>query len=438
MTLSISHLLEAIERADPRPAHGRISRAVGLVLEGHAPISTIGEVFEITSPERGASLLAEVVGFRDDKILLMPLGDLTGIGPGSRITGTGAPAAVSVGHDLLGRVLDGLGRPLDGGPPIEPRMAYPLYAPPPNPLSRRRIVEPLDLGIRAINGLLTCGKGQRVGIFAGSGVGKSVLLGMIARYTAADVTVIALIGERGREVRDFVDKNLGTEGLGRSVVVVATSDQPPLVRVRGAFTAMAIAESFRDQGLHVLLMMDSLTRLAHAQREIGLAVGEPPATKGYTPSVFSLLPKFLERAGTSAGSGTITGLFTVLVEGDDLNDPIPDAARSILDGHLVLSRDLASQNQYPAIDLLRSTSRVMIDVVDADHLTQARRLSDLVAAYERTKDLIHIGAYKAGTDAAVDRAIGKWDGIRAYFSQGIGERVDLQTSIRDLNRLLET
>jgi flagellum-specific ATP synthase len=438
MTLSISHLLDAIERADPRPAHGRISRAVGLVLEGHAPISTIGEVCEITSPERGASLLAEVVGFRDDKILLMPLGDLTGIGPGSHITGTGAPAAVSVGHDLLGRVLDGLGRPLDGGPPIEPRTAYPLYAPPPNPLSRRRIVEPLDLGIRAINGLLTCGKGQRVGIFAGSGVGKSVLLGMIARYTAADVTVIALIGERGREVKDFVDKNLGTEGLGRSVVVVATSDQPPLVRVRGAFTAMAIAESFRDQGLHVLLMMDSLTRLAHAQREIGLAVGEPPATKGYTPSVFSLLPKFLERAGTSAGSGTITGLFTVLVEGDDLNDPIPDAARAILDGHLVLSRDLAAQNQYPAIDLLRSTSRVMIDVVDADHLTQARRLSDLVAAYERTKDLIHIGAYKAGTDAAVDRAIAKWDGIRAYFSQGIGERVDLQTSIRDMNRLLET
>lgn len=436
MTLSVNRFLDAIGHVDPRPAQGRVTRAVGLVLEGYLPVAAIGDVCEITSPEQRASLLAEVVGFRDHAVLLMPLGDLTGIGPGSVIRGTGAQAAVPVGAGLLGRVIDGLGRPLDGGP-IDAQTTYPLYAAPPNPLRRRRINAPLDLGIRAINGLLTCGKGQRVGIFAGSGVGKSVLLGMIARYTSADITVIALIGERGREVTDFVEKNLGGEGLRRSVVVVATSDQPPLVRVRGALTAMAIAESFRDQGRHVLLMMDSLTRLAHAQREIGLAIGEPPATKGYTPSVFSLLPKFLERAGTSEGTGTITGLFTVLVEGDDLNDPIPDSARAILDGHLVLSRDLASQNQYPAIDLLHSTSRVMIDVVDAAHLQQARQVTDLVAAYERTKDLIHIGAYKAGTDAAVDRAIGKWERIRAYFTQGITERVDLHASIQSLQRLLE-
>lgn len=438
MTLAIDRMREIIASTDPRPAHGRISRAVGLVLAGYAPTCVIGDVCEIRSRPRGPSVWAEVVGFRDDKVLLMPLGELTDLGPGSLVVGTGERPAVAVGDTLLGRVIDGLGRPLDGRVPIDPRTTYPLHAAPPNPMRRRRISAPLDLGIRAINGLLTCGKGQRLGIFAGSGVGKSVLMGMIARYTAADVTVIALVGERGREVKEFIDKNLGPDGLRRSVVVVATSDQPSLVRVRGAFTAMAIAESFRDQGRHVLLMMDSLTRLAHAQREIGLAVGEPPTTKGYTPSVFSLLPRFLERAGTGDGPGTITGLFTVLVEGDDLNDPIPDAARAILDGHLVLSRELAEQNQYPAIDLLRSASRVMIDVVDATHLERTRRLAELLAAYDRAKELIQIGAYKLGADAAVDRAIEKWALIRAYFNQGIDQRVDLPTSVQDLTRLLET
>jgi flagellum-specific ATP synthase len=438
MSSSISRLVDAVRNSDPRPAYGRISRAVGLVIEGHAPTAAIGDVCEIRSRGHRESLWAEVVGFREDTVLLMPVGDLTDLGPESRLVSTGEPPTAPVGDGLLGRVVNGLGRPLDGWAPPGSRTRYPLYAAPPNPMRRRRITEPLDLGIRAINGLLTCGKGQRIGIFAGSGVGKSVLLGMIARYTAANVTVIALIGERGREVKDFIDKNLGPDGLRRSVVVVATSDQPPLVRLRGALTAMAIAESFRDRGRHVLLMMDSLTRLAHAQREIGLAVGEPPTTKGYTPSVFSLLPRFLERAGTAEGAGTITGLFTVLVEGDDLNDPIPDAARATLDGHLVLSRDLAAQNQYPAIDLLRSTSRVMIDVVGTHHLHQARHFTDLVAAYDRTKELIQIGAYKAGTDPGVDRALGKWDRIRAYFTQGVGERVDLQTSVQELGRLLET
>ncbi|MFZ5861446.1 MAG: FliI/YscN family ATPase [Nitrospirota bacterium] len=437
MTVEIDRIREVIASSDPRPAHGRISRAVGLVLEGYAPACAIGDVCEIRSRPQGPSIRAEVVGFRDDKALLMPLGDLTDIGPGSLVVDTGEPPTVAVGDGLLGRVIDGLGRPLDGRPPMVPQAAYRLHATPPNPMRRRRISAPLDLGIRAINGLLTCGRGQRVGVFAGSGVGKSVLLGMMARYTAADVTVIALVGERGREVRDFIDKNLGLEGLRRSVVVVATSDQPSLVRVRGALTAMAIAEFFRDQGRHVLLMMDSLTRLAHAQREIGLASGEPPTTKGYTPSVFALLPRFLERAGTADGSGTITGLFTVLVEGDDLTDPIPDAARAILDGHIILSRELAAQNQYPAIDLLRSASRVMIDVVEARQLDDARRLAELLAAYDRAKELIQIGAYKPGSDPAVDRALAKWDRIRAYFHQGMDQRVDLATSAQDLARLVE-
>ncbi|WDT82657.1 MAG: FliI/YscN family ATPase [Candidatus Manganitrophus sp.] len=294
----------------------------------------------------------------------------------------------------------------------------------------------MDLGIRAINGLLTCGSGQRMGIFAGSGVGKSVLMGMIARFTAADVNVIALIGERSREVKEFIEKDLGEEGLRRSIVVVATSDQPPLVRRRGAFLSMTIAEYFRNRGGQVLLMMDSLTRLAHAQREIGLAIGEPPTTKGYTPSVFALLPKFLERAGTGSGAGTITGLFTVLVEGDDLNDPIPDAVRSILDGHIVLSRELAAQNQYPAIDLLNSTSRVMIDLINPDHLELARSFSDLMANYKKVEDLINIGAYKPGSNPKVDQALARWDRIQAYLRQRINEKVDFQESLQALRKVI--
>lgn len=432
---NLSEYLDLVEYVDPMPAFGRVSQVIGLVLEGHASISAIGEVCEIARMEDDKHLLAEVVGFRENKVLLMPLGEWTGIGPGSSIVSRGVQATASVGRGLLGRVLDGLGNPADGKGPLRIRETRSLYGVPPNPFMRRRITEPLDLGIRSLNGLLTCGKGQRMGIFAGSGVGKSVLMGMIARYTSADVNVIALIGERGREVKEFIEKDLREEGLARSVVVVATSDQPPLIRRRGAFLAMTIAEYFRDRNSSVLFMMDSLTRLAHAQREIGLAVGEPPTTKGYTPSVFALLPKFLERAGTCENSGSITGLYTVLMEGDDINDPVPDASRAILDGHLVLSRTLAAQNQYPAVDLLNSTSRVMIDIVDPAHLQLARKMSQLVATYKNAEDLIHIGAYKPGSSAEIDEAIRKWDAIRSYFKQGIDEKVDFAQSVAHLGQL---
>ena len=438
MSLPLDRYLGVIERSDPVPAHGRISQAIGLVLEGHATGAAIGETCEIAYGDRPGLLPAEVVGFRDNRALLMPLGDLSGIGPGSPIVGREAQATARVGDELLGRVIDGLGLPIDGRGPIRTRDACPLYIAPPSPLDRHRITQALGVGIRAINGLLTCGKGQRIGIFSGSGVGKSQLLGQIARYTAADVNVIALIGERGREVKEFIEKALQADGLSHSVVIVATSDQPPLVRRRGAFLAMAIAEYFRGRNLNVLFMMDSLTRLAHAQREIGLAIGEPPTTKGYTPSVFALLPKFLERAGTSGTAGSITGLYTVLVEGDDMNDPIADAARATLDGHIVLSRELAAQNHFPAIDILNSTSRVMIDVVPPDHLDVSRKFSDLLAAYKKAEDLIHIGAYKPGSDPTIDQAIAKWQNMQAYLRQGLNERIDLRDSISALFHLLES
>jgi flagellum-specific ATP synthase len=406
-------------------------------VEGHAAISAVGEICEITPRGPEKPILAEVVGFRENKILMMPLGELSGIGPGSAIHSKGRRATASVGQGLLGRVIDGLGVPLDGRGPLDVQELYPLYVSPPNPLERRRIKQPLDLGIRAINSLFTCGRGQRMGIFAGSGVGKSVLLGMISRNTEADVNVIALIGERGREVKEFIEKDLGEEGLKHSVVIVATSEQAPLIRHRGAFLAMTISEYFRDQGKHVLLMMDSLTRLAHAQREIGLAIGEPPTTKGYTPSVFALLPRFLERAGTGSNEGTITGLYTVLVEGDDMNDPIPDAVRAILDGHIVLSREIAAQNQYPAIDVLNSASRVMIDIVDPEHLKDAKKLIDMKASYKSVEDLIHIGAYKSGSSIKIDDAIECHNAIQAYLRQDINEKADFDMSIRDLHNLFE-
>ncbi|MEC4679046.1 MAG: FliI/YscN family ATPase, partial [Nitrospirota bacterium] len=330
----------------------------------------------------------------------------------------------------------GLGNPIDDKGDLNTTNERPLYASPLNPLTRKRIQKPIDLGIRAINGLLTCGLGQRVGIFAGSGVGKSVLLGMIARYTTADVNVIALIGERGREVKEFIEKELKEEGLKRSVVIVVTSDQPPLIRRRGAFLAITIAEYFREQGKQVLFMMDSLTRLAHAQREIGLAIGEPPTTKGYTPSVFTLLPNFLERAGTSSGDGSITGLYTVLVEGDDLNDPIPDAVRSILDGHIVLSRALAASNHYPAIDVLNSASRVMIDLVNEKHQSEAHHLSDLIATYRKAEDLINIGAYKPGSNAKIDQSIALWQNIENFLKQNTKESATLKESIAALHHLI--
>ncbi len=436
MNSATSNALELIDTIDPLPAHGRVTQAIGMVLEGYAPVSAIGEVCEIISISGDKRILAEVVGFRDEKVLLMPLGDLGGIGPGSAIVIKTVQAKVAVGERLLGRVLNGLGEPIDGKGPLQANEVYPLYGVPPSPLQRKRITQPLDLGIRAMNGLLTVGRGQRMGIFAGSGVGKSVLLGMIARYTSADVNVIALVGERRREVKEFIEKDLGEEGLKRSVVVVATSDQPPLVRKRAAFLAMSMAEYFRDQSRQVLFMMDSLTRLAHAQREIGLSIGEPPATKGYTPSVFSLLPSFLERSGTGTHGGTMTGLFTVLTEGDDINDPIPDAVRAILDGHVVLSREIAARALYPAIDVLNSVSRVMIDIVDPKQIERARRFSELLSTYQRAEDLINIGAYKAGSNQKIDKAIEKWDEIQAYIRQEIHERVTIKESLEALARIL--
>jgi flagellum-specific ATP synthase len=428
---------DLLERVDPLAVHGRIAQAVGIVLEGYGPVTSIGEICEITREDGEGSVMAEVVGFRGDRVLLMPLGDMRGIGPGSRLIVRGKSAAIPVGMEMLGRVLDGLGQPLDRKGPIPAEKAYPLYAPPINPLARKRISKPFDTGIRAINGFLTCGQGQKVGIFAGSGVGKSILLGMLSRYTAADVNVIALIGERGREVKEFLERDLKVEGLKRSVVVVATSDQPPLVRLRGAFVATAIAEYFRDAGKNVLLMMDSLTRFAHGQREVGLAIGEPPTSKGYTPSVFALLPKLLERVGTGPGAGTITAIYTILVEGDDLSDPVADSVRAILDGHIVLTRDLVARNHFPAIDILQSTSRVMRDVVTPQHHQAARAVTEMVATYRRSEDLITLGAYKPGANERLDRAVDRHQAIEGYLKQEVGDRAPLADSITALFKLAE-
>ncbi len=435
--LNLSKYHSIIEDVDPIKVYGKVTQIVGLIIEGHGPGSSIGELCDIFPRGDTNVVEAEVVGFRGEKIQLMPLGDTRGLSPGSKIMAKRHRAYVRAGDNLLGRVLDGLGNPIDGKGEIIEKVLYPIYNTPLNPLDRRRIEKPLDLGIKAMNGLLTCGQGQRLGIFAGSGVGKSVLLGMMARNTSADVNVIALIGERGREVKEFIEKDLKKEGLARSVVIVATSDQPPLVRMRGAYIATAIAEYFRDCGKKVLLMMDSVTRFATALREVGLAIGEPPTTKGYTPSVFSVLPKLLERAGTCAGEGNITGLYTVLVEEDDMNDPIVDAVRSILDGHIVLSRDLATHNHYPSIDILRSISRTMIDIVSAEHLGYARKLREVVSRYRKAEDLINIGAYKAGSNAEIDYAINMMGRINKYLCQGIDEKVNLDNSIKGLRRLFE-
>lgn len=421
--------LEVLDSVDPLAVYGRVAQAVGTVIEGYGPVTSIGEMGEVIHEDGEGRVLAEVVGFRGDRLLLMPLGEMRGIGPTSRLVMTGRQASVPVGAGLLGRVLDGLGRPIDGGGPIQADSQYPLYADPINPLRRRRIREPFDVGIRAINGLLTCGVGQKVGVFAGSGVGKSILLGMISRNTVADIKVIALIGERGREVQEFLERDLTPEARANSVVVAATSDQPPLVRIRGAFVATAIAEYFRDCGKNVLLLMDSLTRFAHGQREVGLAIGEPPTTKGYTPSVFALLPKLLERVGTCEGAGSITGVYTILVEGDDLSDPIADSARAILDGHIVLSRDLVARHHYPAIDILQSTSRVMMDITTPRHRAAARAVIESLSTYQRAEDVITLGAYKAGSNARVDRAMKSIDAINTYLQQEPSESAPLSASV---------
>ncbi len=416
---------------------GRVTNVTGLVVESKGPVAKIGTVCDIFTKGDQKKVGAEVLGFKDSKVMLMPFEEIRGIGPGSRVVARQENSSVSVGQGLLGRVIDGIGDPIDNKGEIKKEKEYPIYADPVNPLLRKRITKSLDIGIRVVNGLLTIGCGQRMGIFSGSGVGKSVLLGMIARNTKADVNVIALIGERGREVNEFIEKELGEEGLKRSVIIVATSDHLPLIRMRGAFIATAIAEYFRDEGKHVNLMMDSVTRFAMAQREIGLALGEPPTMKGYTPSVFTLLPKLLERAGTSENSGTITGLYTVLVEGDDTNEPISDALRSILDGHIVLNRELAMQNHYPAIDVMSSISRVMDDIIPSSQRENANKLKSILAIYRKSEDLINIGAYVTGSNPKIDYAIELNDRANRFLMQGIEDCVTYDESVRQLEELFK-
>jgi len=437
-TLSLAKYHRCLDTACTIQAKGKVTDVVGLVIEAQGPVSKLGTVCDIYTRGDSHKITAEVMGFKDNKVLMMPLEEIRGIGPGCPIVARQQRAVIPVGPGLLGRVIDGLGNPIDNKGPIAVEDEYPIYGTPINPLSRKRISKSLDLGIRAVNGLLSVGCGQRMGIFAGSGVGKSVLLGMIARKTAADVNVIALIGERGREVNEFIEKELGEKGLQRSVIVVATSDHLPLIRMRGAFIATAIAEFFRDQGRHVNLMMDSVTRFAMAQREIGLALGEPPTTKGYTPSVFTLLPKLCERAGTSANRGTITGLYTVLVEGDDTNEPIADALRSILDGHINLTRDLANQGHYPAIDVLSSLSRVMDDIIEPAHRQYANKLKETLAVYRKAEDLINIGAYIVGSNPRIDYAIEMIEKINRYLKQDIDETTNFAESVSQLARLFES
>jgi flagellum-specific ATP synthase len=414
---------------------GKVSKVVGLTIESEGPEANVGELCRLYAKRSDTYIDAEVVGFKDNKVLLMPLGDLGGIGPGNSVVATGDSLKVGVGSKLLGRVFDGLGNPIDDGERLEPEDFYPVNNQPPHPLTRKRITETLALGVKAIDGLLTIGKGQRIGIFAGSGVGKSTLMGMIARNTRADINVIALIGERGREVREFIEKDLKKEGLERSVVIVATSDQPALIRLKGALLATAIAEYFRDKGRDVLLLMDSLTRFAMAQREVGLAVGEPPVSRGYTPSVFGMLPKLLERAGNS-DKGSITGLYTVLVDGDDLTEPVTDTARGILDGHIVLSRALANKNQYPAIDVLASISRVMPDIITPEHKRLSAEVKKVMAVYREAEDLINIGAYVKGSNEKIDYAIEVIDNIISFIEQETNDNYSFDEVLDLLQKVL--
>jgi flagellar protein export ATPase FliI len=423
-----------VEQINPISAQGRVSKIVGLMVEADGPRVSVGEYCHIMT-RSGSELPAEVVGFRDSITLLMPLGELEGIAPGDRVIPQRQKLTVPVGQGLLGRILDGLGNPMDDRL-LQTETVYPLQCKPPSALLRPRIRDALSVGVRTIDGILTIGRGQRMGIFAGSGVGKSTLLGMMARNTVADVNVIALVGERGRELRDFIEKDLGPEGLARSVLIVATSDQPALVRLKAAFTATAIAEYFRDQGKNVLLMMDSVTRFAMAQREVGLTVGEPPATRGYPPSVFALLPKLLERSGM-AETGSITGIYTVLVDGDDHNEPIADAVRGILDGHIVLTRELAMQNSFPAIDVLQSVSRVMNDVISPQHKDLSRKVREHLAVYRDAKDLIDIGAYSPGSNPKIDAAIAHMDRIQAFTRQGVDEHVGFEEMLQQLREIFK-
>jgi flagellum-specific ATP synthase len=433
--VSLQRYREQIERLDTLPVGGRVIRTVGLVVESRGPRARVGEICELVGGVGERSLPLEVVGFHEGTLLTVPLGGTSGIRPGDRIVSRGMVSAVPVGPGLLGRVIDGLGRPLDGRGDLVAEVEYPLYPPPLNPLARDPIVAPLGTGVRAIDSLLTCGRGQRLGLFGGSGVGKSTLLGMMARATAADIAVIGLVGERGREVRSFLEHDLGPEGLAKAVVVTSTSDNPPLVRIRAAYAATAIAEYFRDQGKNVLLMMDSVTRFAMAQREIGLAAGEPPTAKGYPPSVFAMLPGLLERAGNVTGRGSITALYTVLVDGDDTNEPIADAVRGILDGHVVLSRDLAARNHYPAVDILQSVSRTMPDVTSVEHRTKAGQVRGWMATLRDSDDLVSVGAYVKGSNARIDEALEKRDGIDAFLRQPMEDTTSFDSAVEALAAL---
>lgn len=433
--VDLNKYFNAINAAEPIKLNGKITQVIGLVIESQGPSVSLGELCYVCSRMGDVPPIpAEVVGFRGGRVLLMPIGEMQGIGPGCEVISAQKMLKVKVGRQLLGRILDGLGNPIDGKGPLSMTQEYPLHAAPPHPLSRPRIKDYLPVGVRAIDGVITMGCGQRIGIMAGSGVGKSTLLGMIARNTEADISVIALIGERGREVREFIERDLGEEGLKRSVVVVATSDQPALVRIKGAMTATAIAEYFRDEGMNVILMMDSVTRFAMAQREVGLTVGEPPATRGYTPSVFALLPRLLERAGTS-DAGSITGIYTVLVDGDDMNEPIADAVRSILDGHIVLSRAIAAQNHYPAIDILGSVSRVMLEIVAKEHYSAAQKLRAVLAVYKEAEDLINIGAYVTGSNPNIDSAIQKIAAVKGFLQQGVYETNSFEETVQALRKI---
>lgn len=434
---NVSKYIRHLQSIDPIRFNGKVTQVIGLTVESEGPDASIGDVCRIYPSKSRQPLLAEVVGFRSNKVILMPLGELQSIGPGCDVVGTGKPLTVQVGRELLGKVLDGMGQPLDGSILAPAMTHYSTFNTPPNPLKRPRVLEPISVGVRCIDGLLTIGRGQRVGIFAGSGVGKSTLLGMIARNTSADVNVIALIGERGREVLDFIERDLGPEGLARSVVIVATSDQPALIRIKGALIATTIAEYFRDRGLNVMMMMDSVTRYAMALREVGLAVGEPPATRGYTPSVFANLPKLLERAGTG-GKGSITAFYTVLVDGDDMNEPISDAVRGILDGHIVLDRNIANKGHFPAIDVLSSVSRVMKEIVSPIQMEAAENLKRFLSIYRDSEDLINIGAYQRGSNPDIDSSLQHIQSIWDFTKQKTSEKVNYDEAqerlIRDFYR----
>lgn len=426
---------QTLEQTQTIVHKGKVDKIIGLVIESTGPRANIGEVCNIFTPDGVRSIKAEVVGFKEDKVLLMPFEDLNGIGPGSMVESTGSVLKIPVGDRLIGRIINGFGVPIDGMEDFCGMADYSVQNIPSNPLERPRIDTRIHFGIKAIDGLLTCGRGQRMGIFSGSGVGKSTLLGMIARNIESDVNVIALVGERGREVRDFIEKDLGPEGMKKSIMVVATSDQPAMMRLKSALVATTIAEYFRDQGRHVLLMMDSLTRFAMAQREIGLAIGEPPVARGYTPSIYSMLPKLLERSGNFR-KGSITGIYTVLVDGDDLNEPITDTVRGIIDGHIVLSRAIAMRNHYPAIDILGSISRLMDEIVDTEHVNMAGEIRKILSVYYKNLDLVSIGAYKPGSNPDLDRALNSIEGINTFLTQGVYENFSYEHTIGIMKELI--